>query len=407
MSGLKREVARLSEILRNQGIGHRIILESDAGVGITVVKDAANKRFQLLYMQPDDYPHTGVIVTTDDPDCETVALNAIDAHEERSALGDVFVTLCDAMSAEVPQSLLCLGPSHSSGGANDGGCSDGTAAMDEDSAGNGALDGDSDDDPSHSSDAFDMAERDDTATTVKLYQKVGRWQAFEDTMNPPAEEAPEGQTDKDVLAAQDALEEAAAAQNAAMTAEEKQAARNQLFEPKAAYTMISGELKKAAGGHFPWLDADAIGDDVYKWDVRITQCTPGTPLAQDLEQLRRTTGDGSVRLRMSFKRGLHPFYPAAVQVVAPRFQGPLAGAVASHPLLQMHQWDPTRSTDRLLALLRHFMETSGRVDQEASVVAAAEGRGAYSEEESLLARMEALTATPPACAAQWASMYSA
>lgn len=64
MSGLKREVARLSEILRNQGIGHRIILESDAGVGITVVKDAANKRFQLLYMQPDDYPHTGVIVTT-------------------------------------------------------------------------------------------------------------------------------------------------------------------------------------------------------------------------------------------------------------------------------------------------------------------------------------------------------
>lgn len=39
------------------------------------------------------------------------------------------------------------------------------------------------------------------------------------------------------------------------------------------------------------------------------------------------------------------------------------------------------------------------------MVAAAEGRGAYSEEESLLARMEALTATPPACAAQWASMY--
>ena len=64
MSGLKRDVARVSEILRNQGLGHRMILESDAGVGITVVKDAANKRFQLLYMQPDDYPHTGVIVTT-------------------------------------------------------------------------------------------------------------------------------------------------------------------------------------------------------------------------------------------------------------------------------------------------------------------------------------------------------
>lgn len=54
-----------------------------------------------------------------------------------------------------------------------------------------------------------------------------------------------------------------------------------------------------------------------------------------------------MRGRVGWRRG---------QVVAPRFQGPLAGAVASHPLLQMHQWDPTRSTDRLLALLRHFME---------------------------------------------------
>ncbi len=45
---------------------------------------------------------------------------------------------------------------------------------------------------------------------------------------------------------QDALEKAAAAQNEAMTAEEKQAARNQLFEPKAAYAMISGELKKVS-----------------------------------------------------------------------------------------------------------------------------------------------------------------
>lgn len=45
---------------------------------------------------------------------------------------------------------------------------------------------------------------------------------------------------------QDALKKAAAAQNEAMTAEEKQAARNQLFEPKAAYAMISGELKKVS-----------------------------------------------------------------------------------------------------------------------------------------------------------------
>ncbi len=43
---------------------------------------------------------------------------------------------------------------------------------------------------------------------------------------------------------QNALEQAATAKNAMMTAEEKLAARNQLFEPKAAYAMITGELKK-------------------------------------------------------------------------------------------------------------------------------------------------------------------
>lgn len=45
------------------------------------------------------------------------------------------------------------------------------------------------------------------------------------------------------------------------------------------------------------------------------------------------------------------------------------------------------------------------MDLDATVAAAADGREAYGEEERLLARMEALTGTPPACGPEWSAMY--
>ena len=52
-------------------------------------------------------------------------------------------------------------------------------------------------------------------------------------------------------------------------------------------------------------------------------------------ELERRHGQGSVQLRLRFKRGLHPFYPPSVELLRPRFCGPLLGALASHPLLQV------------------------------------------------------------------------
>jgi len=128
---------------------------------------------------------------------------------------------------------------------------------------------------------------------------------------------------------------------------------------------------------------------------------------QDLLELERRTGDGRVHLQLTFKRGLHPFFPTAVQVctffaappqrvkahaamaarakvgslltrgqlchsnsrnftqhmlafaaqvVSPRFQGPLAGALASHPMLQLQNWDPWRHIKELVLHLRTFLE---------------------------------------------------
>ena len=52
---------------------------------------------------------------------------------------------------------------------------------------------------------------------------------------------------------------------ACMTAEEKEAARRQLFNPREAFKMLSKELMDIMHGVEPWLEADAVGDDVYKW----------------------------------------------------------------------------------------------------------------------------------------------
>jgi hypothetical protein len=35
---------------------------------------------------------------------------------------------------------------------------------------------------------------------------------------------------------------------------------------------------------------------------------------QGLKELEQRTGDGRIHLRFTFKRGLHPFFPSAVQV---------------------------------------------------------------------------------------------
>lgn len=47
------------------------------------------------------------------------------------------------------------------------------------------------------------------------------------------------------------------------------------------------------------------------------------PALQDMREAGRRFGSSSVQLQLVFKRPLHPFYPPSVQLVSPRFQGPI------------------------------------------------------------------------------------
>ena len=79
-------------------------------------------------------------------------------------------------------------------------------------------------------------------------------------------------------------------------------------------------------------------------------------LLQDLRELEQRHGQSTVVLRMEFKRGLHPFYPPAVRLLRPRCRAPLLGALSSHPMLRLRNWDPWRPQRDLFEQLRLFLQ---------------------------------------------------
>lgn len=207
--------------------------------------------------------------------------------------------------------------------------------------------------------------------------------------------------------------------------------------------------------------------------ARLFRCD-GVAALQDMQQAGRKFGVSSVQLQLHFKRGLHPFYPPSVKLMAPRcgqpacllwqpcqchgsaqsgcpaiftpasvprrrclcrFQGPVLGALASHPLVSAERWDPFQSAKELLLSIKAFLEVrraggldpsihsllfsggacgaisapasnrgvpafaglqeDGRVDLDAQRNRmSGPGASAYLEAEHLLARLEALSGVP-------------
>ncbi|PSC72558.1 baculoviral IAP repeat-containing 6-like isoform X2 isoform A [Micractinium conductrix] len=180
--------------------------------------------------------------------------------------------------------------------------------------------------------------------------------------------------------------------------------QRQIFDSRAAFRRLANELEEIFKAQDFNMLAEACGapDGLYRWHVTLGGFSGDSPLAQDMREAGRRFGASSVQLQLVFKRPLHPFYPPSVQLVSPRFQGPLLSAVASHPLFSLQGWDPTRSAREALLLLKAFLEEHARVDFESERNAAGQA-AAYLPVEVLLAKLEALTGT--AAAAQSLEQY--
>lgn len=144
---------------------------------------------------------------------------------------------------------------------------------------------------------------------------------------------------------------------------------------------------------------DAIGNNVYTWNVELGNFSTDSDLYEDLMAMRELHGYSTVQLHVTFKRGLHPFYPPMVEVIRPRFKGPVNWAISSHPMLRLANWDPLRSQKLLIIEIKLFLEKHARVDLDSPFNSLdLHPIASYSNAEILLARLEGLLEVRPRCA---------
>eukprot|EP00434_Breviolum_minutum_P046390 symbB.v1.2.041921.t1/scaffold8866.1/size4814/1 len=104
-----------------------------------------------------------------------------------------------------------------------------------------------------------------------------------------------------------------------LTNEEQKAAKEQIFNSKEAFNILSNELYNLQTQMTQGIQADAVDFNVYHWVVRMRGF--GGELAHDLAELQKLQGYDYVELRVTFKEDLHPFYPPTIALVRPRLHG--------------------------------------------------------------------------------------
>ena len=90
------------------------------------------------------------------------------------------------------------------------------------------------------------------------------------------------------------------------------------------------------------IEAEAVGDSVYHWSVRLSRFAAGSPAQKFLGLLERAHGYGHVELDVRFAMDLYPFFPPVVRLVRPRVGDDALQRVAQLPSLRLSGWDSVR-----------------------------------------------------------------
>lgn len=110
------------------------------------------------------------------------------------------------------------------------------------------------------------------------------------------------------------------------------------------------------------LLVDAVNNDVYQWRVELAGFPPSSDLNKDIYQLQKRFSYSSIHLLITFKRGLHPFFPPCLEILRPRLRGVMAWALASHPMLNLRNWDPLMRQKDLIMQIKEFLANNARID---------------------------------------------
>ncbi|KAI8463576.1 MAG: hypothetical protein J3K34DRAFT_462370 [Monoraphidium minutum] len=195
-----------------------------------------------------------------------------------------------------------------------------------------------------------------------------------------------------------------ASSSTALSMEQAAASKRQIFTAAEGFKMLSNELLAIIRKQDPTLFADSVGDDLYKWDVWLSNFDSSSQLAKDMEAVSRRHAYSTLQLRFTFMRGLHPFFPPRLEVMRPHLAAPMLGALCSHPMLRLANWDPWRPMEEVVGAIKAFVEAHGRVDVDHPLNAHPDS--SYSPLEAALGRLEALTDVRAAAHARHAALYA-
>jgi len=91
------------------------------------------------------------------------------------------------------------------------------------------------------------------------------------------------------------------------------------------------DLMKEEAEGFDGVSAQCVDLDIHRWRVQVRDLDPTSQLHKDMQQLKADFGYDALELELQFTPDMHPFYPAWVKVLRPRFHEVAAEAAMSHP----------------------------------------------------------------------------
>jgi len=110
------------------------------------------------------------------------------------------------------------------------------------------------------------------------------------------------------------------------------------------------------------LKVELIEDDLYKWEIKLSEFDPESELAKDLEKYNKKHGVKDLTLRFYFPQD-YPLSPPLVHVVTPKLTGGyiFQGGLCMNILMQ--GWAPGISPESLILQIRQvFMEGNARIN---------------------------------------------
>lgn len=121
-----------------------------------------------------------------------------------------------------------------------------------------------------------------------------------------------------------------------------------VFSGAASFKVLAADLlalqhdAEDGAGAGVRIEAEAVGDSVYHWSVRLSRFAAGSPAQKFLGLLERAHGYGHVELDVRFAMDLYPFFPPVVRLVRPRVGDDALQRVAQLPSLRLSGWDSVR-----------------------------------------------------------------